>query len=83
MTICEIKTGCEIASAVLAFAAAGSWFYASWIGRGSFLQTAIDDFDQILRAQARYNAIAAFCAGLAALLQIWTTGFAPVCRAFS
>jgi hypothetical protein len=83
MTICVFKHGCEIASAVLAFAAAASWFYASWIGRASFLKTAIDDFDQILRAQARYNSIAALCAGVAALLQIWTIGFAPACRAFA
>jgi hypothetical protein len=83
MTICELKHDCEIASAVLAFVAAASWFYASWIGRGSFLNTGITDFDRTLTLQARYNSIAAFCAGVAALLQIWTIGFAPACRAFS
>ena len=83
MTICAIKTGCEILSAVLAFIAACAWFYASWIARGSFLNTPIAKFNQIQRDQARYNAIAAFCAGLAALLLIWTNGFAPLCRAFA
>jgi hypothetical protein len=81
MTICEFKHCCEIASAVLALVAAASWFYASWIGRGSFLNTIIAD--RTLTLQARYNSIAAFCAGVAALLQIWTIGFAPLCRAFS
>jgi hypothetical protein len=52
------------------------------IGMKPFLQTAIADFDKITRRQALCNAIAAFCAGVAAVLQIATTGFMPVCRAF-
>ena len=62
--------------------AALALFYASWIGMKPFLQTAIADFDKITRRQALCNAIAAFCAGVAAVLQIATTGFMPVCRAF-
>jgi hypothetical protein len=83
MTICDVKTGCEILSAVLAFLAAGFWFYSSWIARGSFLQTVIAEYDRVVTAQARYNAIAALCAGLAAILQIIVVGFMPVCRAFA
>lgn len=37
MAICELKLIFEIVSGVLAFIAAGFWFYASWIGRNSFL----------------------------------------------
>jgi hypothetical protein len=74
---CDAKLACEIASAILAFVAAVFWFYASWIARGTFTQT-----DEIFSGQARNNAIAAFCAGLAAILQI-VTWFMPVCRAFA
>lgn len=82
MLVCDVKFALEIASAVLAFIAAAFWFYASWIARGSFLHTVIAEYDRIATAQARYNAIAAACAGLAAVLQIIVTGFLPVCRAF-
>ncbi len=80
--ICQIKTGTEIASAILALGAAGFWFHASWIGRGTFTQTPFADLDRIFTLQARSNAIAAFCAGVSALLviAIW---FMPVCRAFA
>lgn len=79
--ICQIKAGCEILSAVLAFAAAGFWFYASWIGRGTFTATPIANLDRMFTLQARNNAIAAFCTGVASILliAIW---FMPVCRAF-
>ena len=79
---CDAKLACEIASAILAFVAAVFWFYASWIARGTFTQTPIVDLDGIFSGQARNNAIAAFCAGLAAILQI-VTWFMPVCRAFA
>jgi hypothetical protein len=79
--ICAIKPWCEIASAALALIAAVFWFYASWIGRGTFTRTPIAHLDRIFILQARNNSIAAFCAGLAALLliAIW---FMPLCRAF-
>ena len=83
MTICQLKLIFEIASGVLAFIAAGFWFYASWIGRNSFLQMGVGEFEEIQRSQAFCNAVAAFCAGTAALLQIVTAGYMPVCRAFS
>ena len=81
VNICQIKTAFEITSAVLAFFAAAFWFYASWIGRGTFTQTPKAHLDLMFTQQARSNAIAAFCAGLAAvlLIAIW---FMPVCRAF-
>jgi len=66
MTICDLKSACEILSAVFAFGAAGFWFYASWISRGSFLNTPLAHLDRLLTLQARYNALAATCAGLAA-----------------
>jgi hypothetical protein len=82
MGICDVKTVSEILSAVFGFLAAGFWFYASWVSRGSFLNTPMLQFDISLRDQARFNAIAAFCAGISALLQIAVTSFMPVCRAF-
>jgi hypothetical protein len=72
---------CEFLSAFFALGAAAFWFYASWISLGSFLSTPLGDFDRIQKLQARYIAIAAACAGLAALLQIAVTRM-PVCRAF-
>jgi hypothetical protein len=39
MTICDVKSTCEILSALFAFGAAIFWLYASWISRGSFLAT--------------------------------------------
>ena len=73
----------RIGSAVLAVVAAAFWFYTSWISRGTFTQTVIVELDRIFTLQARCNAIAAFCAALAALLQIVVLRFMPVCRAFA
>jgi hypothetical protein len=81
MSICTVKPWFEVLVAVLALGAAGWWFAASWIARGSFLQTVIAEFDRIQRLQARFNAIAAACAGLSALLQLAIANM-PVCRAF-
>jgi hypothetical protein len=74
--VCDIKFGLEIISAVSAFAAAIFWFYASWIG----FNTSIDD--KITVKQARLNAKAALCAGIAAFSQL-VVNFMPVCRAFA
>jgi hypothetical protein len=41
------------------------------------------ELDEIQRSQAFCNAVAALCAGMAALLQILTTGYMPVCHAFA
>jgi hypothetical protein len=62
--------------------AAGFWFWASWVGRGSFLNTPLMHLDRTMTLQARYNAIAAFCAGLSAVLQLIVLKM-PVCRAFA
>jgi len=78
---CLIKSICEWIGAGFAFGAAGFWFYASWIARKSMLQSIMAEYDRTLVLQARYNAIAALCAGLAALLQIAILNL-PVCRAF-
>jgi hypothetical protein len=83
MTICHLKFLLEVLSAILALSAAVWWFAASWIARGSFLRTVIAEFDRVQQFQARYNAIAAACAGVAAILQIIVTAFMPVCRAFA
>jgi bifunctional non-homologous end joining protein LigD len=79
--VCPLKTVAEIASAIFGLAAAGFWFYASWIGRGSLTATPIALLDKMFTLQARNNAIAAFCAAVASILLvvIW---FMPVCRAF-
>jgi hypothetical protein len=79
--ICALRSLAEWAEAPFGILAAAFWFYASWQGRGSFLETPMDQLDRSFRSQARYNAIAAFFAGLAALLQIFVS-YAPVCRDF-
>jgi len=81
MIICTVKSWVEWAIPVLALGAAVFWFRASWIARGSFLETPIKESDRIFSLQARYNAIAAACACVAALLQLALT-YMPVCRAF-
>jgi hypothetical protein len=82
MEICDVKTALEWSSAGSAAFAALFWFYASWIGRGSFLNTPMAHLDRIMTLQARYNAVAAFCAGVSAVLQLIVLRM-PVCRAFS
>jgi hypothetical protein len=82
MKVCNFKTLAEVLSVLAAFGAAGLWFYASWIARASFLSTPIRDLDRVMTLQARYNAAAAFCAGVSALLQMAVLQM-PVCRAFS
>ncbi len=81
MSVCDLKTALEWIGAVLAIGAAAFWFRASWIGRGSFLNTPMAHLDRIMTLQARYNAVAAFCAGISAVLQL-TVLQMPVCRAF-
>lgn len=83
MNICDLKHGLEILSAVLAFMAAASWFVAAWAGRGSFTNTPIGDLDRSFRRQAKFNAIAAFSAGCAAILQYVVVTHMPICRAFA
>jgi hypothetical protein len=82
MDTCVVKSVFEFFGAAFALGAAGSWFGASWIARGSMLNTAIQAYDRILMLQARYNAIAALCAGVAAVLQLIVL-WMPVCRAFA
>jgi hypothetical protein len=69
-TICNIKTDFKVAIPIFAFIAAAFWFYASWIGRGSFMNTPMAKFERNLMLQARCNAIAAAAAGIAALLNL-------------
>jgi hypothetical protein len=78
--ICLVKTIFEVLTALFAIGAAGWWFGAAWVSRGDVTYANQND---IQRKQAIYNGIAATCAGLAALLQLITTAFMPVCRAFS
>jgi len=80
MLVCELKTVLEILTAMLAIGAAGWWFAAAWVSR---LPPTWDSLNTVARKQAIYNGIAATCAGLAATLQLITTAFMPVCRAFS
>jgi hypothetical protein len=79
MTECGLKTGFEILIALLAISAAGWWFAAAWVSR---LPPTWDSLNRVARQQAICNGIAASCAGLAAILQLITTAFMPVCRAF-
>jgi hypothetical protein len=77
--MCEFKTIFEVLTASFAIGAAGWWFAAAWVPR---LPPTWDNLNRVARQQATYNGIAAFCAGLAAVLQLITTAFMPVCRAF-
>lgn len=70
MGICDAKLLLGVINALFAFAAAVLWFTASWKGRASFLHDPPIEFDRALMSQTRYNAAAAFCAGMAAILQI-------------
>jgi len=79
MTVCNVKTLFEILTAILAIGAAVWWFAAAWVSR---LPPAWDTLNTVARKQAVCNGIAATCAGLAAILQLLTTAFMPVCRAF-
>lgn len=78
--ICNLKTIFEVLAALLAIGAAGWWFAAAWVSR---LPPTWDGLNTVARKQAIYNGIAATCAGLAAILQLISTAFMPVCRAFS
>jgi hypothetical protein len=49
MNICTVKGAFEVLVALSALGAAGWWFAASWIARGSFLETVIAEFDHIQR----------------------------------
>jgi hypothetical protein len=77
MDICNVKLLCEIVSGLSALVAVILGFYASWIG----FRTSISIFDK--NAQVLATSLAAFCAGLTALLQIIVTAFMPVCSAFA
>jgi hypothetical protein len=77
MAICNVKFCCEVASGLSALVAVILGFYASWIG----FKTSISIIDK--DTQVLVTSLAAFCAGLAALLQIIVTAFMPVCRAFA
>ncbi len=79
MTICNVKSVLEVLAAILAISAAGWWFSAAWISRGA---PTWENMNRIQRQQAIFNGIAATCAGIAAMLQLVTTAFMPVCRAF-
>jgi hypothetical protein len=78
--VCELKTALEVLTALLAIAAAGWWFAAAWVSRSP---PTWDSLDRVARLQAIFNGIAALCAGVAAILQLITTAFMPVCRAFA
>ena len=81
VTICTLKSWAEFGEGGFGFLAAAFWFYASWQGRVSFFDTPMNQFDTGLRSQSRNNAIAAFCAGIVALLQIFVF-YAPLCKDF-
>jgi hypothetical protein len=79
MTItCNIRTAFEVAIPVFACLAAVFWFYASSVPGGS---APMAKLEQNLSLQARYNSWAAAAAGIAALLQFFTS-FMPMCRVF-
>jgi hypothetical protein len=81
MGICDLKHWLEILGAVLALGAAGWWFAAAWAGRGSFMNTPFADLERNQRRAFQFNAIAAFCAGCAAVAALVVL-YMPLCRAF-
>jgi hypothetical protein len=82
MEICDVKRLLEVLTAVLALGAAGWWFAAAWAGWFSYLYTPVGLIERYLKRQAVFNAIAATCAGIAALMQLVVSAYLPVCRAF-
>lgn len=80
MDVCTLKSGLEVTSAVFAIGAALWWFMAAWVG---FSKLSLDNIEQLQWKQALFNAVAASCAGGAAICQFITSTLLPVCRAFS
>jgi hypothetical protein len=70
MNICDVKVLFGAIATIFALAAAVLWFIASWRGRGSFSHDLSAEILRDLKIQSRFNAAAAFCAGVAAMLQI-------------
>jgi hypothetical protein len=81
--ICDVKKLLEVLTAILAVGAACSWAVVAWYGWFDFLQTVMAKVERYLKFQAIFNAIAAACAGAAAIMQLVTTAYMPVCRAFA
>jgi len=82
MTLCDLKPYLEVANALFAILAALLWFIASWKGSASWLNDSFGQFDRALMIQTKFNSAAAFCAGVAAVLQLLLTHIGA-CRAFS
>ena len=82
MEICDVKKLLEVLTAVLALGAATSWALVAWAGWFDYQGTPMDLVERYLKWQAYFNAIAAACAGLAALMQLMVSAYMPVCRAF-
>jgi hypothetical protein len=73
---CHLKEGLEFLMPLFAVAAAIFWFASAGIG--------FRLFERYLKWQASsFNAVAALCAGIAALIQLAITYFLPLCRAFA
>jgi hypothetical protein len=80
MTQCDYSTFVGATSAGFALLAAGSWFYSALRSRGAFWRKPlVGDFNMSVRESVRWNCIAAFCAGIAALLQAYVTLALPIC----
>jgi hypothetical protein len=81
--ICHLKDVITVLSALFALGAAISWGGAIYWGWFKFLHTPFEKLESYLKWQARYNAVAAGCAAIAALMQLSVSWLFPVCRAFA
>jgi hypothetical protein len=79
--ICHLKDVVTILSAIFALLAAISWAVVAYWGWFEFGNTPMANLDIYLKWQARWNAVAAVCAAVAASLQLSLHWF-PLCRAF-
>ena len=80
--VCQLKDVVTYSSAIFALLAAVSWGVVAYWGWFSFRNTALDQLDIYMKWQARWNAFAAACAAIAALMQLSLSWAFPACRAF-
>jgi hypothetical protein len=68
--ICTLKSVLEVLTALFSIGAAGLWFASAWTGKDALFTpigraSLVRLIDRIQTRQARFNALAASCAGIA------------------
>ena len=79
--ICTLKSWADLGEGIFGLTAAFFWFWSVAAYWYFFSTPQVGDVNRNNRLSSRYNAAAAFCAGITALLQVFVH-YAPVCRSF-